>query len=107
MLDGALTHWKGDPGQVPAKEVKGELRSLVASPVATWEPRHSALSCSDSSSCSSLNFYFYVFAVLKRSCLICQLLIRELIRDLMPGKVASLTFVSYQLQCYLPLSGFE
>lgn len=46
MLDGALTHWKGDPGQVPAKEVKRELRSLVASPVASWERRHSALSCS-------------------------------------------------------------
>ena len=46
MLDGALTHWKGDPGQVPAKEVKRELRSLVASPVAAWEHRHSALSCS-------------------------------------------------------------
>ena len=46
MLDGALTHWKGDPGQVPAKEVKRELRSLVASPVASWERHHSALSCS-------------------------------------------------------------
>ena len=68
---------------------------------------HSDLSCSDLSSRSSFNFFFYVFAVLEHSCLICQLLIRELIRDLMPGKVASLKFVSYQLQCYLPLWGFE
>ena len=64
---------------------------------------HSDLSCSDSSILSSFNFFFYVLTVLERYCLIYQPLIRVLIRDLMPGKVASLTFVSYQPQRYLPL----
>ena len=38
---------QGDPGQVPGKEVKGELRSPVISPVATRGRHGSALSYSE------------------------------------------------------------